>query len=51
MQRKRILCRVHHRCWKWRGRRSADNAAEDLLEDWMAAAGDISYLPNLEAAE
>jgi hypothetical protein len=52
MQRQRgILCRVHPRCWKWRGRRSADNAAEDLLEDRMAAAGDISYSLNLEAAE
>jgi hypothetical protein len=41
MQRqKRILRHVYPWCWKWRGRRSADNAAEDLLEDWMIAAGD-----------
>jgi len=43
MRRQRqILRHDHGRTRKWRDQRSADDAVEEMLEDWMVASGGAS---------
>ena len=44
MQRQKRPVRNDQRRWrKWRDRVFIGDTAEDVLEDWMVAPGDISY--------